>query len=291
MCVALVVYFAYLGSVYFVQRGYWQVNVTGLIHPVLICAAMVSFIVLTFTHARKGRTVWLAIPLGCVALSWVIGLVTLAQWVFASRAGLSAAPLVLECAIWVALAAAWAPAAAKPGGVPVVLVVLAGAQVLCCLISMVWNSLAAELGLRTWMAATRSGPGLVILLGDIHELAFAAAVLLAAIGARPKLAAAGAYPAPSAPGQYPAPVPQGQYPAPVPTRGTNGLAVASLVLALTGAGNILAIILGHIARSQIRRTGERGAGMALAGLILGYLALGLAVAVVLLFTIALAAQY
>ena len=33
----------------------------------------------------------------------------------------------------------------------------------------------------------------------------------------------------------------------------------------------LGIIFGHIARSQIRRTGERGSGLALAGLIVGYL--------------------
>jgi len=36
---------------------------------------------------------------------------------------------------------------------------------------------------------------------------------------------------------------------------------------------LLAIPFGHIARSQIRRTGEQGSGVALAGLILGYLSL------------------
>jgi hypothetical protein len=33
---------------------------------------------------------------------------------------------------------------------------------------------------------------------------------------------------------------------------------------------IPAIVLGHVARHQIRRTGEQGAGLALAGLILGW---------------------
>jgi hypothetical protein len=33
---------------------------------------------------------------------------------------------------------------------------------------------------------------------------------------------------------------------------------------------IPAIVFGHMARSQIRRTGEEGAGLALAGLILGW---------------------
>lgn len=52
-------------------------------------------------------------------------------------------------------------------------------------------------------------------------------------------------------------------------RRTNTLAVVALILGLIGG--FLAIPFGHIARSQIRRTGEEGAGMALAGLILGYL--------------------
>ena len=64
---------------------------------------------------------------------------------------------------------------------------------------------------------------------------------------------------------------------PVPSRDakTSGLAVASLILGilfLIFPAAILAIILGHISRSQIRDSAGRikGAGMALAGLILGY---------------------
>jgi hypothetical protein len=54
------------------------------------------------------------------------------------------------------------------------------------------------------------------------------------------------------------------------------LAVASLVCALMqvfslGITAIPAVILGHLARGQIRRTGERGDGMATAGLVLGWL--------------------
>ena len=60
---------------------------------------------------------------------------------------------------------------------------------------------------------------------------------------------------------------------------TNSLAVASLLLgflSLFPVFGILAVILGHLARSQIRKSrGQmKGAGMALAGLILGYLGLG-----------------
>ncbi len=64
---------------------------------------------------------------------------------------------------------------------------------------------------------------------------------------------------------------------PVPSRDakTSGLAVASLILGilfLIFPAAILAIVLGHISRSQIRDSAGRikGAGMALAGLILGY---------------------
>jgi len=56
---------------------------------------------------------------------------------------------------------------------------------------------------------------------------------------------------------------------------TNGLAIASLACGLAQFGfgplaTIPAIVLGHMARSQIKRTGEQGAGLALAGLILGW---------------------
>lgn len=52
---------------------------------------------------------------------------------------------------------------------------------------------------------------------------------------------------------------------------TNALAIASLVVAIVGWGPI-AVILGHIALGQIRRSNgyERGEGLAMAGLIIGY---------------------
>jgi hypothetical protein len=60
------------------------------------------------------------------------------------------------------------------------------------------------------------------------------------------------------------------YPGYVTAGTTNGLAVAALVLGVVGAW-LLAVIFGHIAKSQIRRTGQAGDGMATAGLVLGYL--------------------
>src|SRR2546430_7105172 len=58
---------------------------------------------------------------------------------------------------------------------------------------------------------------------------------------------------------------------------TNSLAVVSLVAGIISwfmcpfVGGILAVITGHVARSQIKRSGEGGGGLATAGLILGYL--------------------
>jgi len=56
------------------------------------------------------------------------------------------------------------------------------------------------------------------------------------------------------------------YPAPAPT---NALAIVALVLALMGI-SIGGVVAGHLSLSQIKRTSEQGRGMALAGLIVGY---------------------
>lgn len=68
------------------------------------------------------------------------------------------------------------------------------------------------------------------------------------------------------------------YPAPPPRR-TNGLAIAALVLGLTGFitcgfTSILAVVFGHTALSQIRRDHTDGRGMAMAGTILGWVLTG-----------------
>lgn len=53
-----------------------------------------------------------------------------------------------------------------------------------------------------------------------------------------------------------------------PTK-TNTLAVLALVFGILGS--LLGIIFGHIALGQIRRTGESGQGLAVVGLVFGYL--------------------
>lgn len=53
---------------------------------------------------------------------------------------------------------------------------------------------------------------------------------------------------------------------------TNVLGIVTLVLGILGFG-IVPVITGHIALNQIKRTGEDGRGITLAGLILGYITL------------------
>jgi hypothetical protein len=53
---------------------------------------------------------------------------------------------------------------------------------------------------------------------------------------------------------------------------TNALAIVALVMSLVGV-SLLAIVFGHVALSQIARTGERGRGMAMAALLISYLLL------------------
>jgi len=92
--------------------------------------------------------------------------------------------------------------------------------------------------------------------------------------------------------QLPAPYQPAAYPPSVYVYGprSNSLAVASLIFGIISwflcpfVGGLLAVILGHVAKSQIRRSGEGGGGLATAGLILGYIHLA-AFALVAIFWI------
>lgn len=92
----------------------------------------------------------------------------------------------------------------------------------------------------------------------------------------------GGWPAPQGqPGPYGQPY--GGYPYAPPQR-TNGMAIASMVLGilwLYWIGSILALVFGYTAKKQIRERGEAGAGMATAGIVLGWVGVGfLALAIV-----------
>lgn len=77
--------------------------------------------------------------------------------------------------------------------------------------------------------------------------------------------------------------------APPPSPGrAEGLAVASLVLSLFwigGLGSVGAVVCGHLARSRARRSGNAPSGLALAGLVIGYVGVALTVLMVALFVI------
>jgi hypothetical protein len=96
-------------------------------------------------------------------------------------------------------------------------------------------------------------------------------------------------------GQALAPVPTGPWAGglPPPPIHTNGLAIGALIASITGIftaglGAILGVILGHVARAQIRQTGEAGDGLAVAGLIIGYCQVALGALFVLVMILAVA---
>ncbi|MET8828783.1 DUF1707 and DUF4190 domain-containing protein [Streptomyces sp. NPDC004610] len=87
-------------------------------------------------------------------------------------------------------------------------------------------------------------------------------------------------------------VPRTFLPAPAPP--TNGKAVGSMVLGVLttmtfGVTGLPAVILGHSARAEMKRTGEGGEGFAITGLVLGWLSVA-GWAVFLLAVIAAAAS-
>jgi hypothetical protein len=92
---------------------------------------------------------------------------------------------------------------------------------------------------------------------------------------------------------------QARYLDSVPTDQTrvNGLAVAALAFGIAefftmGAAAIPALALGYMARQSVRRTGERGDGMALTAIVLGWAGLVVvACLVVMLMTISNAARH
>ena len=88
----------------------------------------------------------------------------------------------------------------------------------------------------------------------------------------------GQYPPQGWPGAYP----QLQY------RTTNGLAIASLVLGIMWIywlGSILALVLGYVARKQIRERNQAGGGMATAGIVLGWIGVGTLLLMIGLFAV------
>jgi len=82
----------------------------------------------------------------------------------------------------------------------------------------------------------------------------------------------------------PPPPPEPQAPAaPAAGGGTNGLAIASLILGILSIvclgilAGIPAIICGHMALKRIKESGQGGRGLAIVGLVLGYISIVLTI--------------
>jgi len=69
----------------------------------------------------------------------------------------------------------------------------------------------------------------------------------------------------------------------VPVASTNTMAILALVFAFIFSP--AAIVLGHLAKKQIRQTGEQGEGLATAGLWLGYIFTGIGVLVCAVYVV------
>ena len=61
---------------------------------------------------------------------------------------------------------------------------------------------------------------------------------------------------------------------------TNGMAIAALITSFFVS--ILGIILGFVALNQIKTSGEQGRGLALAGIIIGFVAVGITVLIIII---------
>lgn len=112
-------------------------------------------------------------------------------------------------------------------------------------------------------------------------------------------AASGGYPPPpagQAPGGYPPggqapggyPPPPGGFVGYAPPRPTNNMALASFIVSLVSLFScpligLVSVFLGRRARDEIQRTGEQGEGLAKAGVIIGWVGVGLTVLYVLIF--------
>ena len=73
--------------------------------------------------------------------------------------------------------------------------------------------------------------------------------------------------------------------APAPGAPWNVLAIVSLITSLVGF-SLAGIITGHLSLGQLKTSGEQGHGLALAGVIIGYASIALAVIIGVIFVAA-----
>lgn len=84
-----------------------------------------------------------------------------------------------------------------------------------------------------------------------------------------------------------APVPAAQPATAAPAEKWNVLSIVGFVLSLVGF-SVISVILGFIGLSQIKKTGERGRGLAIAAIIIGFasIVIGIIVAIAVTATLA-----
>lgn len=74
-----------------------------------------------------------------------------------------------------------------------------------------------------------------------------------------------------------------------PKRETEGMAIASIIVAVHGLGcpfiGALGAILGHMAKRRIEERGTEGSGLALAGIIVGWATTALSLALIAIYII------
>lgn len=136
-----------------------------------------------------------------------------------------------------------------------------------------WHWLLMALGVNLFLGVvnqTADVPGIEVVAGIVNFvglLALIVGAILAAVRSskQPVTTPTGPLVAPivgyTADGQ---PV----YGVPIRSQTTNTFAILAIIFGFLAGG--LGIVFGHIALSQIKRTGEHGRGMAIAGLIMGY---------------------
>ena len=87
----------------------------------------------------------------------------------------------------------------------------------------------------------------------------------------------------------PAPVPAQPSPAPAPAEKWNILSIIAFIIVFFGF-SLISIILGFIGLNQIKKTGERGRGLALAAIIIGFVSIVLGIIFWIVFVAVIAAN-
>ena len=93
----------------------------------------------------------------------------------------------------------------------------------------------------------------------------------------------------SAPAPAPAPVPAQPSPAPAPAEKWNILSIIAFIIVFFGF-SVISIILGFIGLNQIKKTGERGRGLAIWAIVLGFVSIIIGIIFWIIFATALMAN-